>query len=166
MIYCIYKIEHAGFSCWPGKPDAQGVKVAEISWVLWLIVFVAVVEPVLSPWATLQCHHLIACCTADVKKMQKVLEPSWNGCGGWTAEGSWVKTGTFTEHCLVADAQLPTGFSLFVGPRTWKCVGCDGRGSSGRCLIFGMCSIGTRHFCSHYTESMSMSLANYCLLLD
>lgn len=116
MIYCIYKIEHAAFSCWPGKPDAQGEKVAEVPWMLWLTYAVAVVEPVLSPWATLQCHPLIACCTADAKKkiikMQKVLEPSWNVCGGWTAESTWVKTGTFTEYYLVADAQLPTVFSL------------------------------------------------------
>lgn len=116
MIYCIYKIEHAGSSCWPGKPGAQGEKVAEIPWMFWLTCAVAVVEPVLGPWATLQRHPLIACCTADAKKMQKVLDPSWNVWEGWTAECTWVKTGTFTEHCLVADAQLPTRSISFSVP--------------------------------------------------
>lgn len=68
MIYCIYKIEHAGFSCWPGKPDAQGERVAEIPLMFWPTYAVVIVEPVLSPCNTIQCHHLIACCTAGAKK--------------------------------------------------------------------------------------------------
>lgn len=42
--------------------------VAEIPWMHWLTYAVAVVEPVLSACTTIQCHHLIACCTADAKK--------------------------------------------------------------------------------------------------